>query len=101
MPHEVPIGVTEANGFIGNANTSQLIFWVNIAATTTPANVTLFSFEGGTTAGNTIAVIDTGIQGSSTVTEHFVPNLLAQDGCFALTSSNVSIANVGYRSYSG
>ena len=87
MPHEVPIGVTQAsNGFIGNRGTSQLIFWVNIAATTTPANLTLFSFEGGTTAGNTIAVIDTGIQGSSTVTEHFVPNLLAQNGCFAVTS---------------
>lgn len=101
MNHEVPIGnMSQGNGFIGNAGTSQIIYWVNIISTTTPANISLFSFTNNTTATNLIMKIGTGGR-TDHLFQSFGAGLLADNGCYLTTSASCSMANVGYRSYSG
>jgi hypothetical protein len=102
MSHGVPQGVVKLpkNGFVGNIGTSQVISWINIVTTATPANVFVYSYKGGTTAGNLIAAVDTADQMNHPV-RSFMGGLFAQNGCHMATSANVSCVNIGYRSYAG
>ncbi len=103
MSSIVPVGVTQlgSSGFIGSAGTSQILSWVNVVATTTPANVTIFSFQNNSTAsGNTVCVVGTGGD-LDNIVQHFEDGLLCLNGCVMVTDSNVSMINVGHRSYAG
>lgn len=101
MSHGVPIGVTSlGNGSIGTIGVSKIISWINVVSTTTPANAFIYSFEGGTTANNLIAVVGTAGEKDHMV-ENFNNGLLAQGGAYLVTSANCSIVNIGYRSYAG
>ena len=100
MSHGVPIGNTSTNAHITISNSSVVISHINTQAINDSLSAYVTIFQGAPVVGNKVG-ISTISAGDPSNLDVWEEGLLCQNGCQVTTSSNISWANIGYRTYAG